>query len=239
MTNTAETNSQFWQKRWDNMAKQANQFATMGRSSYSISDYFAYMSDIVKGLDGVGPDTELLDAAGGCGYLSMYFAPLVKHIDLFDYSEELIKRAKEDCLHFNNIHPYVDNLLSLENTRALGKTYKKVLVGGALQYFDNYQEITQILQNIYDVTADGGRVFVSQTTDLALKDAHIKSYERLDWSEEDKQAALFEELNHRFWIDFNRVKEIALHIGFSKCEKTPGHPALFQTTHMFDFYMVK
>lgn len=239
MLSQPESRSEFWQKRWDNMAKSANQFATMGRSSYSITDYFCYLSDIVKGLDGVDSETELLDAAGGCGYLSMYFSPLVKHIDLFDYAEAAIARAQQECAPFANIHPYVDNLLSLDQTKTMGKKYQKVLVGGPLQYFDNYDEIERILANLFAVTAEGGRVFVSQTTDAAKKDAHIKSYDRLDWSEEEKRTAIAEELTNRFWIDFNQLKSLAHKVGFSVCEQTEINPQLFQSTHMFDFYLIK
>ena len=234
-----QSRSEFWQKRWDNMAKSTSQFATMGRSSYTITDYFAYLSDIVKGLDGVDRDTELLDAAGGCGYLSMYFSPLVKSIDLFDYAEEAIKRAKQDCAPFANINSYVDNLLALDHTKSMGKQYKKILVGGPLQYFDNYDEIELILANLFDVTAVGGRVFVSQTTDAAKKDAHIQSYDRLDWTDEEKRSAIEEELSNRFWIDFPRLKTLAHKVGFSVCEQTEINPQLFQSTHMFDFYLIK
>ncbi len=239
MTNNIQSRSSFWQQRWDAMAKQTGHFATMGRSNYSISDYFAYLSDLVKGLGTINEHDVLLDAAGGCGYLSMYFSPLVKQIDLFDYSAEAIKRAKTECQNFHNIEPYEDNLLSLSITKSKKVQYDKVLVGGALQYFDSYDELTQILQNIYDVTKQNGRVFVSQTTDLALKDRHIASYDLLDWSDEDKKTAINEELTHRFWVDYNQLKSIALEIGFSCCEKTPINKQLFQSSHMFDFYLIK
>ncbi|SFC24138.1 class I SAM-dependent methyltransferase [Pseudoalteromonas denitrificans] len=239
MTEILQSRSEFWQKRWNNMAKQSGHFATMGRSNYSISDYFAYISDLVKGLGNVSPEDTLLDAAGGCGYLSLYFSPLVKEIDLFDYSTEAIKRAKEECKNFNNINAYEDNLLSLNVTKSKNKQYDKILVGGALQYFDSYDELSLILKNIYDVTKRQGRVFVSQTTDLSLKDAHIASYERLDWSNEDKQNAIKEELNHRFWVDYEKLKKIALQLGFSECHKMPINKQIFQSTHMFDFYLIK
>ncbi|MEW6989358.1 class I SAM-dependent methyltransferase [Colwelliaceae bacterium 6441] len=233
------TRSELWQSRWDDTVKKENPFATMGRSGATIGDYFAYMSDIVNGLDGVDKNTILLDAAGGCGFLSMYFSPLVKEIHLFDYSEEAIIRANTNCKEFSNIHPYVDNLLKLENTKKKGILFKKILVGGALQYFDDYDELKTILKNIYQVTAQGGRVFLTQTPDLSLREKHIASYQRLDWPEEKIKNAIEEELINRFWVDYDKLKVIALDIGFTQCEQTINNPSLFQSSHMFDFYLVK
>jgi hypothetical protein len=238
-SNNQQSRSELWQSRWDDTVKKENPFATMGRSGATIGDYFAYMCDIVKGLDGVDKDTVLLDAAGGCGFLSMYFSPLVKEIHLFDYSEEAIKRAQTNCGEFNNIHPYVDNLLTLNNTKKKAFLFKKVLVGGALQYFDGYDEIKTILDNIYQITAKNGRVFLTQTPDLSLRDKHIESYQRLDWPAEKIKSAIEEELTNRFWVDYEQLKTIAYDIGFKECQKTINNPSLFQSSHMFDFYLVK
>jgi hypothetical protein len=237
--NNQQSRSELWQSRWDDTVKKENPFATMGRSGATINDYFVYMSDIVKGLDGVDKETILLDAAGGCGFLSMYFSPLAKEIHLFDYSEEAIKRAESTCAEFDNIHPYVDNLLNLKNTKQKNILFKKILVGGALQYFDGYEELKLILQNIYDITADNGRVFLTQTPDLTLRGKHIASYQRLDWPEEKIKEAIKEELTNRFWVDFEQLKTMAIALGFKECQQTINNPSLFQSSHMFDFYLVK
>jgi len=237
--NSTNNRSEFWQKRWNEAAKQPNQFATMGRRSYTISDYFTYISDIINGLGGVNNNDLLLDAAGGCGYLSMYFSPLVKQVDLFDYSSEAIKRANVECSSFNNISPYEDNLLTFAQTNASGKKYHKVIVGSALQYFDNYDEIYTILKNLFEVTQPRGRICISHNTDISAKEQHIKSYEHLDWSQKDKDAAINEELTHRFWLDFAKLEQLATQIGFTQCIRTPINSQLFQSSHMFDFYLVK
>jgi hypothetical protein len=231
--------SELWRHRWNETTQLNNPFATMGRSSDSISDYFSYITDIINGLDGVNKSTVLLDAAGGCGYLSMYFSPLVQEVHLFDYSEEAIKRAKIDCKIFDNVHPYVDNLLTLVQTKESNILYHKILLGGALQYFDTYDEIEIILKNLFNVTAANGRIFVTQTTDLSRRDKHIASYQTLDWPEERIKHAIEEELTNRFWIDFSQLKTIAHSVGFKQCQQTKNNPSLFQSTHMFDFYLVK
>ncbi|MDB4279401.1 class I SAM-dependent methyltransferase [Paraglaciecola sp.] len=238
-TNNQLSRSELWLSRWDDTAKKENPFATMGRSSDTISEYFAYITDLLNGLDGIDKNTVLLDAAGGCGYLSLYFSTLAKEVHLFDYSEEAIAKAKVSCKMFPNIFPYTDNLLTLENTKSNQIKYKKILVGGVLQYFDSYEEIEKILQNLFDITEDQGRVFISQTTDLSLRDKHVASYQHLEWPEEQKSAAIQEELTNRFWIDFEQLKSIALKVGFKTCIKTKNNPNLFQSTHMFDFYLVK
>lgn len=239
MTNTKHSRSELWRHRWNDAAKHENPFATMGRSSDTISTYFAYLNDLQNGLGGVDKNTTLLDAAGGCGYLSMYFSTLVKDVYLFDYSEAAIKRAAHDCQPFENIHPYVDNLLTLENTKQQSHLFEKILVGGALQYFDDYQEIKRILVNLYQISAPNCRTFISQTPDMTKKQQHIASYDRLDWPQEKKQKAITEELANRFWVNFDEIKCIADQIGFSECQQTTNNPILFQSSHMFDFYLVK
>ncbi|MFT4925434.1 MAG: SAM-dependent methyltransferase [Phenylobacterium sp.] len=233
--------NQYWQSIWADTVQAASPFATMGRRSYSIADYFIYVADIVAGLGGVKSSDRLLDGAGGCGYISMYFAPLVHHIDLFDYSTEAIAKAVEETKNFSNINAYEDNLLTLENTlvQSNGLLYDKVLIGGALQYFDGYDEIKQILQKIYQVTANNGRVFVTHSADIKRKQAHIDSYQRLDWTQVEKDKAIADELTHRLWLDFDEIKNIATEIGFSDCQSVVINSQLFQSTHSFDFFLMK
>ncbi|MBO9489050.1 methyltransferase domain-containing protein [Endozoicomonas sp. G2_1] len=231
--------NQFWHEKWEDAAQQPSYFATMGRNSYSISDYFVYLADIVKGLGGVSKHETMLDAAGGCGYLSMYFSPLVKAIDLFDYSISAIERAQQECQNFANINAYQDNLLDFSTTKKKNTQYEKIIVGGVLQYFDNYDEIAAILTNLYMVSASSSRIIVTHNTDLSKKEQHIASYQNLSWSKEKVERAVFEELNHRFWLDFNIIQSIATKIGFTACQLSPINPQLFQANHMFDFYLEK
>tara|TARA_B100000508_G_C11405906_1_gene250728 strand:- start:431 stop:940 length:510 start_codon:yes stop_codon:yes gene_type:complete len=169
----------------------------------------------------------------------MYYSPLVRTIDLFDYSEAAINRAKQECQSFSNITAYVDNLLNLTETRKRDRLYSKILVGSPLAYFDNYDEIELILRNLFDVAQEGCRIFIAHTPDLTKRDAHIASYDALDWDEERKSRAIHQELNDRLWIEYNEVERLAQAIGFSDCAETPIHSSLRQSKHMFDFYLVK
>ena len=175
----------------------------------------------------------------GSTYISMFFSLLVKEVHLFDYSEEAIKKANIDCSAFENIYPYVDNLLTLKKTKETKKQYEKIFVGGALQYFDNYSEIQVIMENLFDITSVDGRIFISQTPDISLREKHISTYQALGWPKEKINNSIKEELTNRFWVDFNKLKSIALSVGFKVCKQTKNNPSLFQSSHMFDFYLEK
>jgi hypothetical protein len=176
--------------------------------------------------------------AGGAGYIAMYFSPLVIAVDSFDYASDMIDKSKKECKGFNNITAYVDNLLTLEATKDQGHLYNKAILGGALQYFEDYDEINTVLHHVYSVLTDDAQCIVTHNTDLSLKASHIASYSKLDWPAEKIQQALKGE-EDRLWLDFDKVKEIALSVGFTRCEKVAIHPDLFQSTHMFDFIIVK
>jgi len=227
-----------WLDTWQKMANMDDAFCTMGRSAYTITDYFKYLSNIATGLGQINQSDRLLDMAGGAGYIAMYFSPLVAAVDSFDYASDMIKKSKSICSGFNNITPYVDNLLTLDETKAKGHLYNKAVLGGALQLFEDYAEVKLILQHLFDVMTLGGQAIVTHNTDIALKQAHIESYDLLDWSKEKINEALKAEQD-RLWMDFQQVKEIALTVGFKECYKQDIHPELFQSSHMFDFVLVK
>jgi len=227
-----------WLQAWQNSANLDDAFCTMGRSSYSISDYFKYLSDIAKGLGQIKNTDRLLDMAGGAGYIAMYFSPLFSKVDSFDYAPAMIEKSKKECQGFENINVYVDNLLDLSETKRKAHCYEKIILGGALQYFDDYDDIEKILLHLFNVLKPNGQCIATHNTDLMLKQAHIDSYQRLDWSQDKIEHALIAE-EDRFWLDFSKVKKIALALGFKNCQQSKIHADLFQSTHMFDFILTK
>lgn len=193
------------------------------------------LTDIINALELQNEDV-VLDAGGGVGWVSMCISPFVKEITLFDYAEEMVNKAKEMTERFGNIRVFLDDLLSMKKVR--DKRYNKVIVGSVLQYLDNYEQVNRALSNIYNVMLPKGRAVFTHNPDVRKKEAHIKSYDRLNWSKEClKEALEMEEM--RLWLDMGRIEKLARDIGFSKCYETRINPKLWQSTHMFDLVVEK
>lgn len=230
-----ESIREFWKKVWNEGATSNNMFVQIGRSSYTPLEFFLMIKDIGNALKFQKEDI-ILDAGGGVGYVSMCMSPFVKEITLFDYAEEMVNKAKELAKYFGNIRVFLDDLLSMEKVKDKG--YNKVIVGSTLQYLDNYESVERALSNIYDVMLPKGKAIFTHNPDMRKREKHIKSYDKLDWGEERiKEALEMEEM--RLWLDINKIKEIASKTGFSKCYEVSINPKLWQSTHMFDFVMVK
>ncbi|OGI09978.1 MAG: hypothetical protein A2Y40_02110 [Candidatus Margulisbacteria bacterium GWF2_35_9] len=227
-----------WHQVWEEKAAEENPFATMGKRSYSFSDYYLYIQDIVSSFSLIEKTDVLLDIGGGVGLVSLYFAPLVQQVYLCDYSQNMVDKARETTQNFQNIEVYQENMLDMENTKKKNSICSKVIVGSVLQYLKNYDEIRTALTLLFNQTTDTAELVFTQNPDIELKESYIKSYEKLDWPAEKIEESLKIEEN-RFWFDFNVIKQIAMDIGFNACEKRSVNPVLFQATHMFDFVLRK
>ena len=229
------SNLEFWKKHWVETSKSDNMFVQMGKSSYTAVDFFLTIDDIVRYMKFNETDT-LLDAGGGAGWVSLSIAPYVKEAFVFDYSEELVEKAKVNILNFHNIQAYVDDLLLFKNTKAC--KFSKIIVGSVLQYFDNYEQIERIFQNLYAALSSGGKAILTLNPDFDLKSAHIASYERLNW-DKDRILKSLEIEEKRMWLKVERLDEIASKIGFSKFYTTPISQNLWHSTHMFNYMLEK
>lgn len=230
-----DTLADYWKKTWNAQADAENMFVQMGRSSYTPLEFFIMMNDVTKALKFDNGDV-VLDAGGGAGWTSIYLSPFVKEIDLFDYAEKMVEKAKEVTSHFTNIEVFHDDLLAMENV--IHKQYRKIIVGSVLQYLNSYEQVEAALFNVYSVMESHSVALFAHNPDIRKKDAHIKSYERLGWDQERIQKSLEIE-EKRLWLDISRIKEIASEVGFSSCYETPINQKLWQSTHMFDFVVEK
>ena len=226
---------EFWKKVWNEKAKSDNIFVQIGRSSYTPLEFLLMLKDIVDVLEFQSEDV-VLDVGGGVGWTSMYISPYVKEITLFDYAEEMVNKAKEKTKHFGNIRVFLDDLLYMGKVR--DRRYNKVIVGSVLQYLENYEQVEKALYNVYDVMLPRGKVMFLHNPDVRKKEAYIKSYNGLNWSQERVKKALEGE-EMRLWLDIRKVEEAAYKFGFSKCYETPINPKLWQSTHMFDLAVEK
>lgn len=225
---------EFWKELWNEKAVHENMFIQIGRSSYTPSDFFLMVKDICNSLD-INRDDIVLDAGGGAGWLSMCIAPFVKEIVLFDYAEGMVEKARELTASFGNIRAEYDDLLFMGK---VGNGYTKVIVSSVLQYLESHDQVKTALSNIYNVMTPNGSAIFTHNPDLRKREAHIKSYEHLDWNKKKIKHALKME-EKRLWLDIERIQRIASKIGFSDFYEVPINPKLWQSTHMFDFVVVK
>ncbi len=227
----------FWRNVWNEKALDDNIFVQIGRSSYTPVEFFLMIKDIQKVLNLKNTDI-VLDAGGATGWVSIAISPFVKKVYMFDYSDNMIKRATEYTKNFNNIVVYQDDLLYIENTKKLNVKFDKVIVGSVLQYFNDYNEVEKVIKNIYDVMKNGGKGLFYHNPDVNKKEEYIESYNRLNWGESDIKKALEYE-NRRLWLDFNKIKDICETIGFKQIKYLKIDENLVQSKHMFDFLVVK
>jgi SAM-dependent methyltransferase len=226
--------SDFWKQLWNEKAKHESVFVQIGRSSYTPLHFFLMVKNICDSLH-LNKDDIVLDAGGGVGWVSMYVSPFVKEVVLFDYAEEMVSRARELASYFNNICVEQDDLLTMNKVR---NKYTKVIISSVLQYLENHDQVKTVLSNIHDVMVSGALAIFTHNPDLRKKEAHIKSYDRLDWDKERIKHGLEME-DKRLWLDINQVERIACEVGFSMCYEVPINPKLWQSTHMFDFVTEK
>jgi protein-L-isoaspartate O-methyltransferase len=229
-----------FKNQFSELANSENVFAQMGKSRFSMQQFFITVKDIAEHLDFRKSDV-VLDAAGGAGWYSIAISPFVKQIFLFDYVDQMIINAKENILPFSNITAYVDDLLTLNQTHVeIGSDGRvdKIIVGSALQYFSDHSKIETIFKNLFNIMDDNGKAILTLNPDLRKKQEHIASYARLDWSKERIQKGLENE-EKRLWLDMDIVSEIANRVGFKKCYETPIDKSIWQSTHMFNFIVEK
>jgi len=107
-----------------------------------------------------------------------------------------------------------------------------------LQYLNNYSEIDKIFFNLNKLTKKNSKILFTHNPDILKKSIHIKSYKKLTWSKKKIIRSLKNEEN-RFWIDFKKIKKLALKNGFKIENKLKIDKTLYGNTHMFDFLLYK
>ena len=97
-------------------------------------------------------EMKVLEVGCGNGFSTGRFRPLVKHIDAFDYAENMIARAREKLGETNNrfIH---DNVLDPKN---LGHEYDAVICVRVLINLRNLDEQRRAVRNLVKLVRPGG-----------------------------------------------------------------------------------
>ena len=151
----------------------------------------------------------------------------------------MIEAAYKNISPYKNIESYVDDIISLKNTKKKRISFSKIIVGSVLQYLKNYNEIEKTFENFFNISKKNTRIIFTHNPDLKKKDQFIRSYNKLNWGRKKIKASIKFESRYRFWLDYKKLEKLALSIGYSNCKKCKIDNKLFQSTHMFDLLLIK
>lgn len=101
-------------------------------------------------------EDKVLEVGCGNGYSTSTFRKYVKHIDAFDYSEEMVKRGREVFGETNNRF-FVDDLLY---PKTVTETYDKVICVRVLINLRNLQEQICAVKNLARFVAKDGTLLL-------------------------------------------------------------------------------
>lgn len=231
-----ENRSIYWKGIWGEKASLEDEFAALGRKSYTLREFLILTKEVQEKLK-LDKNDVLLDVGCGGGVLTAALAPWVRSIDSIDYSNAMIERAKKWEDYFKNIRFRQGNLLNLTDIFKKD-SFTKLLVFSVLQYLNNYEDVRKSLKEINRVLNDRGIAFIGHNPDIEKRGAHLKSYEKLNLPKEELDRAMELE-DKRLWLDFAVIEDIAKEEGFKSCSRAEIDSNLFQSTHMFDFVLIK
>ena len=106
----------------------------------------------------LGQDMKLLEIGCGNGYSTAHFRELVRHVDAFDYAENMVAQAKEVVGEKNNRF-FVDNLL---DPKSFDEDYDCAVCVRVLINLRNFDEQVLALNNIAKVLKPGGRLILGE-----------------------------------------------------------------------------
>ena len=224
-----------WRNLWDNLSNKG-EFTSMGRSSYSIQNFFKYSIDTLENLRPINKNTIFLDCGGGTGLYSWFLYPFVKKIYLIDFSNQMINLAKKRFKNKKKIKLLVKDIRNIKFNNKI--KFDRIIFGSVLQYLNDYSEIDKIFLNLKGLTKKNSKILFTHNPDVLKKRKHINSYKKLRWGKKRLSKSLKSE-EERFWIDFNKIKKLALKNGFKIENKIKIAKSLYGNTHMFDFLIYR
>tara|TARA_Y100000389_G_C17309738_1_gene437331 strand:- start:106 stop:807 length:702 start_codon:yes stop_codon:yes gene_type:complete len=225
-----------WNIFWDKKAKE-NFISSTGKTTLRKEDFFLYIYYIIKNLKGINNNDIILDAGGGSGYLAYCLSPIVKKIYSFDFSKKLVLKSIKINKNNKNVRVYQDNILLMDNKIIKKKIFTKIIVGSVLQYLDNYKEIEKVFQNLKRFSSKKTVILFTHNLDIKKRSFLIKSYKNLNWNKEKILKSLKME-TVRFWLNYEILKKIAKKNNY-KIKKIKIDKFFFQSTHMFDFLLMR
>jgi SAM-dependent methyltransferase len=116
----------------------------------------------------IKPNMDILEVGCGNGYSTSVFRKIAKHVDSFDYTENMIKRAKKVFKETNNRF-YVDSLLEPKHTT---KKYELVL---CIRVLCNLRDVNEQLLAIKNLAS-----FIDNNGSLILLEGFSNGFSELN-----------------------------------------------------------
>lgn len=120
-------------------------------------------------------DAVVADLGCASGEWTREVAPHVKHIDGFDYSEKMIKTAKERSKEMENIDFHCCDI----RMQQLEKKYDGIMMFGVLMYVFEKEKVYDVLYGIRNVISDSGFLLTKDTLNISSEET-IYTYNPLN-----------------------------------------------------------
>ncbi len=114
----------------------------------------SYMALTHKIIESIEYTDSILELGAGTGHLSLSISPYCKEIDAIDFSENMIRKARENksFSRFQNVN---FKLSHAEHIQCQDSTYDVVILSNAMHVLDNPQDV---MAEIKRVLKPGGRL---------------------------------------------------------------------------------
>jgi len=225
--------SPFWLNYWEEKSLLKDSIDISGWGSKDIREYLYDMRDICVKLDLEKRDC-LLNAGCGNGLMEIFFSYLVKAVVSLDFSEGMLKKAKENNSSHENIKFFKGNILNLG---FLKNRFNKVLCSSVIQYLDNIEDVNKALKEIDGITTKNAIILISANPDKRKFEEYVSGYDRLGLKKEDidkKKKVVSKSL----WTDPFEIKKMAEGLGYKASIKKMDM-RVWQSWYMYDLVLKK
>lgn len=130
-------------------------------------------------------ESEIIDIGCAAGEWTIKLSPYCKHIDGFEYSDNMCKTAINMWKDKKNVSFYQSDARSINYQ----KKYDAAMLLGILMYMEDFEDIYMILKNLHDNIKDNGLVVTKDTLNAEDKDVvylfnRMNGYKGNYWSQE-------------------------------------------------------
>ena len=149
-----DKSKEFWEKK-------SSDYNTAFEELHEVAEYLETTETrhLFKVLS-LSPEFDVLDLGCGVGRWAFEFAPKVKSVVAIDFSEGMIRRAREKAekLQVENISFDVGDVSQF----LTDKKFDLILISGVLVYFDD-EQLKQVVQNVAGLLKPNGVVISRET----------------------------------------------------------------------------
>lgn len=208
-----------WRELWDAVARGGDPFDQMGRGGWTLPLFLTLIAELTQQAE-IGPETELLDAGGGAGWVAAAFAPFVSAVAVVDNAPAMVARAAAAARSgsFPNMSVYQDDVTSL--ARLGGRQFSHALCVGVLQYLEDDAALDRAIAAIFGALRPGGVALFGHNPDLHRREAWESSLQQ-GWNELRRAQE-----ERRRWFAPGELDERLRAAGYTHIERLPIHPML-------------